>query len=182
MLVFSGRAKRELSRIELALAITLMAVFVAMFLDKANGVLARVEQSAVTTRISQLQTVLSVKLFEHIVRSDLEEFLVLEGSNPMRLVAEPPEDYAGELDAPDLRAMRPGTWYFDPSSKHLVYRVRYDEFLNSPLRGPGRIRFTVRLSYTDANGSGRFEHGVDTLHGIKLAPREPFTWLDPSDV
>jgi hypothetical protein len=98
------------------------------------------------------------------------------GSNPMPLLTEKPETYAGEFFGADPALFEPGTWYFDTRDRALVYVLRFPERFVSPLSGPPRARVRVDPDYDDLDRNGRFDPGRDPVRGLKLVPMEPFYW------
>lgn len=56
--------------------------------------------------------------------------------------------YLGELDDPSPAEIAPRSWYFDTSSRELIYRVVMDDAFSTDLDGPARIRFALRGRYS----------------------------------
>ena len=97
------------------------------------------------------------------------------GSNPMALLAERPDTYAGEFFGADPKLFEPGTWYFDTRDRTLVYMVRFPERFMTPLAGPPRARLKVEPDYDDLDAmaaSIRARSGTR----LKLVPVEAFYW------
>jgi general secretion pathway protein G len=117
-----------------------------------------------------------MKVAESIVKSKISELPAFEGSNPMALLAETPRNYLGELDGADPAKLEDGNWYFDQRDKTLVYLIRHKGFFSGGQANPPRARFALRLVYSDRNGNGVFDRGVDELQGLRLGPVEKYSW------
>lgn len=72
------------------------------------------------------------------------ELRALIGENPVRFLDRIPRTYIGELDAPDIRELPEGVWYFDKSEKTLVYLLKNG---NSLAKGqPNMLKYKVKLN------------------------------------
>jgi general secretion pathway protein G len=123
-----------------------------------------------------LRSAIGMKVAESIVKSKLSELPALAGSNPMTLLAETPRNYLGELDGADPVKLEDGNWYFDKRDKTLIYLVRNKGFFVGGQPEPPRARFMVGLIYSDRNGNGVFDAGVDEIQGLRLGPVEKYSW------
>ena len=61
--------------------------------------------------------------------------------------------------------------------KTLVYIVDNTGYFSGGMSDPPRARFKIRLVYTDADGNGVFDNGVDPIEGLRLAALEPYKWV-----
>jgi hypothetical protein len=179
-------SSRELSRLERVMAVVLMVVFIAVFLERASVLLARVERAAMTTALVNAQNLLRVRAVLLARRGEQGGLAALEGSNPMSAAqaagspvsADPPRNYLGALENPDPAVIGGAQWYFDRRENVLVYRVRNGAYFDTRLPGPKRARFAVRIDYVDSNGDGRFDSETDRFNGATLRPVEPYRWLE----
>jgi type II secretory pathway pseudopilin PulG len=181
------RLKRDLSRLELGLALSILLVLVAVALHLMQRTMAWAERTALDTTLAELRSELDLRAATLLVRGDLQALAALARANPWPSRARtkaPPSPgrytrqagYLGELPGPDPTEIDGGLWYFDTVALALVYRVRHGERLTSPLPGPPRVRFTVRLEFRDVDGDRVFDPGRDEFQGVALVPLEPYGW------
>ena len=126
--------------------------------------------------VGVLRSAIGIKVAESIVRQDIGGLPSLAGSNPMDRLAELPSNYLGEKDGVDPATLEDGNWYFDTGSGTLVYLVRNKGYFTGGLQNPPRARFAIRIVYTDRNGNGVFDVGVEAIEGLRLAVLEPYAW------
>ncbi len=165
------------SLLELIIVIVIISLLLVVAISRLLALQVDAERVAMETVLGTLRSAIGIKVAEHIVRQDIKGLAVLENSNPMDRLAEPPANYLGALDHPDLKALADGHWYFDTRDRVLVYLVRNKSYFSGGLSDPPRARFAVRLVYTDRNGNGRYDREGDTIEGVRLAPVEPYSWV-----
>lgn len=168
--------QRELSRFELLMCVIVILVLGALVIHKILGVLAAAEEANMTATLNRVRSAVTLEALTRLVEGDLAGLAALEDSNPMAAMATPPRNYIGERRSPEPEALGGGVWYFDTLARELVYRVEHGQRFHTPLGGPKRARFRVRLRYTDANGNGRFDPRADAFEGIVLEPAERYRW------
>jgi general secretion pathway protein G len=126
--------------------------------------------------LTALRSSLAIEFASAAVGGRMARLDSAAGSNPMPLLADKPQTYAGEFFGADPALFEPGTWYFDTRERTLVYVVRFPERFVTPLSGPPRARVRVEPDYDDLDGNGRFDAGRDPVRGLKLVPAERFYW------
>lgn len=173
-----GPGGRGFSLLELVVVIVLVAVLYAIAADRLVVMRAQAERSEVETTVGALRSALGIRVAAHVARGTAGEIRTLAGGNPMELMSERPESYRGSFFGPDPGSFDGGQWYFDRREGALVYRVRFGEFFQSALQGPPRVRFAVQLDYSDRNANGRFDDGVDEIHGVRLRELDGYSWLE----
>lgn len=189
---------RNLSKIELVVALLLISIFIGAFSFRALKIFALAERTSVTLTISNMNTALKYRTLMALSKNDIGKLGELESFNPMRLVysdadtylktgedlineaklpsKDTPTNYIGELNAPDVNDITPGTWYFDRSSNLLVYRVKNTEFFYSQLNGPARIRYSIKLEYEDANDNNKYDPEIDKFINISIVSIDKYKW------
>lgn len=135
------------------------------------------ERVSMETVLGTLRSAIGMTVAESIVRQDLRGLQVLVASNPMERLAEKPNNYLGAIDNPDPASFENGNWYFDNGKRELVYLVRNKTYFSGGAADPIRARFAIELVYHDRNGNKRFDSGIDTVEGLRLAPIEPYKWI-----
>ena len=164
------------SLLELVVVIVIIGILLAVALNRLLPYIDEAERVGVLTLESQIKSTLVTDAAKRIAGGRSASISELDGSNPMRLMLEPPKNYVGEKREHQRNAIPRRNWYFDLKTRRLVYRVgrRFgwsdDEFMDDP-------EFEVRVAFNDRNGNSRFEPGTDELHGIRLQTVAGAEWL-----
>jgi general secretion pathway protein G len=166
------RRGRGFTLLELVVVICLIAILFTVAANRLWHVQVAAEQAAMDMMLGNLRSALGIKVAELFTRGDLAGLRALEGSNPMRLMAETPENYLGELSGEPGRR---GSWRFSPRDGVLIYRARNEAYFQGTGGGP-EARFRVRVLYEDRNRNGRFDPGRDSINGVRLAALGPYRW------
>jgi prepilin-type N-terminal cleavage/methylation domain-containing protein len=164
------------SLLELVIVIVMISVLLVLAISRLLAVQVDAERVTMETVAGTLRSAIGMKVAESIVKYQVPGLAKLAGSNPMDLLAEPPKNYLGELDGVDPATLQDGNWYFDKRTKTLDYLVKNKGFFTGGAPNPPRARFAVRLVYSDRNGNGAFDPGVDEVQGLRLSPVEPYSW------
>lgn len=164
------------SLLELVIVIVIISVLLVVAISRLLSIMVDAERVSMETVAGTLRSALGMKVAESIVRNRVPELRQLEGSNPMDRLAELPVNYLGVLRGADPAKLADGNWYFDADAGVLVYLVRHQGFFAGGAANPARARFAVRLVYTDRNGNGVYDPGVDAVEGLKLSPLEAYRW------
>ena len=170
------RAERAFSLLELLIVIVVVGLLLAVAIDRLLKVRYEAERAMVQSVTSALRSALYLEFAAAATSGRLARLDSAAGSNPMALLAERPETYAGEFFGADPALFEPGTWYFDTRDRALVYTVRFPERFVTPLAGPPRARLRVEPDYDDLDRNGRFDPGRDPVRGLKLVAVESFRW------
>jgi prepilin-type N-terminal cleavage/methylation domain-containing protein len=165
------------SLLELVVVIAIIGILLAVALNRLLPYIDEAERVGVLTLESQIRSTLMTAAAKRIAGGKSATLTEFDGSNPIALLLEAPDNYAGELRGNDTVGVPRRNWYFDLDSRHLVYRkgrpfgpAGERESLDDP-------EFEVRVAYADRNGDGRFQPGIDELWGIRLHRIAGDTWL-----
>ncbi len=167
---------RGFSLLELVVVIVIIGTLLAVALNRLLPYIDEAERVGVLTLESQIKSTLLTDAAKRIAGGRAASISELDGSNPMRLMLEPPKNYVGEKRVDQRSAVPRRNWYFDLKTRRLVYRIgrRFgwsdEEFLDDP-------EFEVRVAFNDRNGNSRFEPGTDEFHGIRLNTVAGAEWL-----
>jgi prepilin-type N-terminal cleavage/methylation domain-containing protein len=164
------------SLLELVIVIVLISVLLVVAIDRLLAMKAMAERGAVEQVVGTIRSGLGIRLAELAVRNKLSQASSLAGTNPMRVLSERPQNYLGELFAPNPAALPPGNWYFDTRDGVLCYLVESAAYFQSGLPGPARACFKVQAVFDDVNRNGRYDEGTDALRGFRLVALEPYSW------
>ncbi len=179
MRVLIDRAKRDLSRLELAVTAAVAAVVVGILLTKLSGLMVEVERAAFTVRLNNLRSALMMEIASRMTGEARDSIAQLDGQNPMAILGLDPADYLGALNEVDPASIQRGAWYFDVREGVLVYRVKNDKYFETDLPGAKRARFAIRLDFVDVNANGVYDPASDRVYGARLRPIEPYAWISP---
>lgn len=135
---------RGFTLIELLVVTSAVALLFGIALDRLLRYKALGERAAVEQTVAAMNTALSMKFAAYVVMGRPRGIEAEVGTNPIALLARPPENYLGELDAPDAESLPRGTWYFDRQSADLVYLPERGRYLGS--EPPVRLRFRIALT------------------------------------
>lgn len=170
---------RGFSLLELLIVMVIISVLTIVAIDRLLRLRFEAERVMVDSMLSGLKSALYIEFAGAAARGRPDALAAKAGDiNPMKLLAERPETYAGEYAAADPASVAPGSWYFDTRERHLVYVPRFPEQLVTALPGPPRARFRVEADYDDRDRNGRFDLGRDSARGLRLVAVEPFSWKE----
>jgi len=133
------------------------------------------ERASLQTVVGTLRTALGLETSRLAMRRQLDKLPAYVDTNPMKLLAQTPHNYVGEIKN-EKQPVEDGSWYFDSSNRLLVYRLKYTDGFSSVLKVPPRIRYHIKLVYTDNNHNGRYDRNADDLGGLDLVANEPYRW------
>lgn len=167
--------ERGFTLLEMVVVVILIAVLMFIAIDRLIRLQAVAERVAMDQVLGGLRSALTLQLAQRIVKGRTGDLGTLAQANPMRWLVRPPLNYAGAFEHPDPARIAGGQWYFDRGSDRLVYRVAHAADFRTPLPGPPRIRFKVRLVVAD-NPSDGVRGGVV---GVRLDAQEPYRWVRP---
>ncbi|EQD53764.1 hypothetical protein B2A_06265 [mine drainage metagenome] len=165
---------RSVSLLELVIVVILVAIFIRVAIDRIWPLRIVAEKTAVVEVRGAIESALGITVAARIARgAPLAAIAQLAGSNPIRFLAAPPDNYLGSFAHPGRHRIPGGSWYFNRSRRTLVYVVRFDSHFTSSLPGRKRIRFRVEAVY---RGRG---HAPDDLAGIRLVELNRYVWKVP---
>jgi prepilin-type N-terminal cleavage/methylation domain-containing protein len=170
------REQRGFSLLELVVVIILVVMLFLVAADRLLPLRGQAEATHVAVMIGTLRSSLGLVTAERIVNHGLPAVRELADSNPMDLLQQPYERYAGEFDSPATADVRPGAWYFDRSTSALSYRVRFPQYLEDSAQAPVELRWrvTVQVEQRD-NPTGNTEQHIT---GVSLTRLDSHRWAD----
>ncbi len=175
------RAIRPRSRgftlLELVVVIAIISILVTVALDRLLPLIDEAERVAVLRVEGQLRSTLVMEAAKRVVRGESARISELEGSNPVNFLLEPPKNYVGELETTETAGAPARHWYFDASSRRLVYRLGEAFGFRRVEETPENPAFAVRVAFTDADANGIFEPRRDEFYGVRLERVAGIDWL-----
>jgi prepilin-type N-terminal cleavage/methylation domain-containing protein len=162
---------RGFTLIELVVVICVVALLFGIALDRLQRYQELAERVAMEQNLAVMNVALTMK-FASLVTSGRAALIEKEvGANPIQLLARAPENYLGELYAPDVSTLAGRSWFYDRQSGDLVYVPGLTRYLTFPAGPDRRLRFRVAL--TEPN---RDPDAPKELRQPFLGPAVPFTW------
>lgn len=179
MRAFYKRAQ-GFSFFELTLVVCAIALLGVVVLHYMTSIQARAERVTVEQTITMLQNSATLKVADHIIDSNKKALVKYEKSNPIKLLIKPPANYIGEVEKFIAKNVEPGSWVFEKRSNSLIYVVRFADYIESQLKSPERLKFSLNLVYTDEDQNLRFDPNVDSVEGLVLKSHAKYRWLTES--
>lgn len=162
------------SHLELVVVVVLIGILLVVALSRLLPYIDEAERVAVKTLEATIRNALVLEAAKRIAGGRANTLVSLEGSNPMALMLETPDNYLGELSEPDLENVPGRHWYFDTGTRRLVYRP--GSALGSH-HGDELLELTVQVAFADRDGDGVFKPGTDQLFGVRLQRAAGAEWL-----
>jgi len=192
---------RKLSLLEGIFAWLLIAIIIGSFSRYMFAVFSRAEQSMINSTVININTAINYNAAFALVNGNHEYINKLLKMNPIDIMSENIDITSTEYDMHTINSyiatnhtsaslssyggivfddseplLESGRWYFDQDDYLLFYKLENSEFFNSDLQGPARIRFQVKLNYTDKDGDKLFNPLVDEFNSAGLQAVDNYSW------
>jgi general secretion pathway protein G len=133
------------SLLEFVISLTLVAVLVAVFLDRGLYYRERAEKAAMEQVAQDLRSSVNLRVAELALENRFRELAALAAENPMELLARKPQNYLGVLAGAGVQEVVTGNWYFDKTSKEVVYFIDLGENFAPDEKGRKRVAWHIVL-------------------------------------
>ncbi len=163
------RHPRGFSLLELAVSLTLAAVLVGVFLERALYYRELAEKSAMEQVAQDLRASVNLRVAELVLENRFQEVALLAAQNPMALLARKPQNYLGVLGDGRVQEVVTGNWYFDNTSKEVVYYVDSGRFFVPDEQGRMRVAWRVKLV--------QGVEGAAAPQWARLELAQPYRWF-----
>ncbi len=163
---------RGFTLIELVVVISTVALLFGVALDRLLRYQEMGERAALEQNLAAINTALTMRFAAYIAAGRPQAIESVAGKNPVDLLSRAPENYLGELYAPEIGALERGSWYFDRASGELVYLPRRRRYLSADPGPPDVLRFRVVLSEARATPDE-----PPSLRQPFILPTAPFRWV-----
>jgi general secretion pathway protein G len=168
---------RGASLLEFMVVVVVAGILIAILLDRLAFYREAAEKVALQTTVLELKTAVRERVIELMLKQREADMAGMLDANPVPWLSYPLRDYRGEKPAPSWSDVPPGSWYFDTSSRELVYKRRSNRLLE---REQVREDMLLRFRVTASQQSMPKEHGASgrgRVEGVTLAMQSPHTWL-----
>lgn len=162
--------------LEMVVVIVLIGFLGLIILDRVWKFRVYAEEAAVTATIGNIRSALGLEVATLAVRGKIKNIANLTNTNPMKLLAQTPNNYLGEITNIS-QVEDKGIWYFNNNDHTLNYVVNYTESFISNVQGVKRTRHQLKVIYTDNNKNNRFDKNSDSINGLDLVALESYRWL-----
>jgi prepilin-type N-terminal cleavage/methylation domain-containing protein len=133
------------SLLELVISLALAAVLVGLFLDRALYYRERAEKTAMEQVAYDLRSSVKLRAAELALTNRFHELAAMPDQNPMDLLESRPQNYLGVLPASGVQEVVTGNWYFDKTSKEVVYFIDLGSNFTPDAKGQKRVAWHVVL-------------------------------------
>ena len=155
--------------IELAVSIALISILAGVLLERAVYYQELAEKTAMEQVAIGLRSSVNLRVAELVLENRFKELPALQLQNPMDLLVRKPQNYLGILQGAKLQEVVTGNWYFDNTSKEVVYYVDSGRYFAPDDQGRMRVAWRVKL----VQGVG----GAAAPQWAHLELVQPYRWF-----
>lgn len=150
-----GRAGRGFTLFELAVVVAVIGVLMVVLLSRLAFYRDQAELLAYEQTVNALRTEVQLQVYALMIAGRTKDIAALAGQNPMNWLAQKPANYLGEFDAPDIKKLVSGNWFFDRSDGILVYLLNQRNIFDA--KDSELPKFKVSFSKGSENVAGSVE-------------------------
>lgn len=166
MAIETAVLRRNLSRVELAAAIVIIAVLFAMFMNRVTRVEAAAEKSILRATYQDMQSRLITLKVSLVFQEKRDQPLTLSGiARHIGRGTLPLLESQAEVRWEDVPR---GAWIYFKDTQHIEYRVINEDYFDVESEQPKRVRFQLEPRYVDTNRNGQYDETEDRLEGAVL--------------
>ncbi|RZI43051.1 type II secretion system protein [Herbaspirillum sp. HC18] len=171
------RNQRGFSLLELAIVVIVMSALAAIMLDRLQYYQEAAEKAKVEYTISAMKSGLRSRMAHMLIEGRSQEYMFLAMDNPINWLESRPANYLGELSEEESDTLRPGSWYYNPATRTLVYAVKFGKYLEPDSVGKKRIRLRVEFKKNFPTVSSQANDMVHQTDSVALELVEKFKWF-----
>lgn len=193
------KASGGFSLFELIVFIILVAIIYSVAANRFSQFPAAAERANFLAITTQIQSSINLEMIMHLGRGRQQSLESYQEINPMDLLLRAPSNYLGAFDLVETSRLPRRSWYFDRSTKELVYLINNasNVFLTKDgLQIPtDELRFKTAVSYGYEHlrtglplslleiEEGELRSNIDyrrQYRGVLVEPTTPFSWSEPA--
>ena len=191
---------RNLTRMELVIALLILALLIGFFSHYMLTLFARAERSMMNRTVININTALNYRASMAVMRGKYDVLESLLNMNPMEEMQVSPEindfdnrvntislvmagstvstpvNYGGVIASENFEIMEKGKWYFDQGDHLLIYTINNAEYFSTDVEGLARIRFRIKIEYSDNNANNQYDLEIDEFNSVKLQSLDQYNW------
>jgi prepilin-type N-terminal cleavage/methylation domain-containing protein len=176
-----GMARQERQRgfslLELAGALTLLAIAAAVLLGRLAYYEELAEKAKMEATIRAIRSAMQLRMATMMIEGRVQEYHLLATQNPIDwLDDKKPDDYRGAFSASDIARLPADGWYFDTTENALVYLLRNGRYFQHDRNGMKRVRIKIRPVFNRPAGPDPSTAG-NTADAVRLELVEPYRWF-----
>ena len=157
-----------LSWIEFSVATALLAVFAGSLLTALLYYEELAEAAVVQLTVQNIRSGLRYQVADRLVQGRTSELAQLLEANPVTWLERPPEGYVGNVRTTDVRALQPGSWFYDVDLDEVGYLPRHSAYLSVAAGGAAILRWKARALRLRTQGE---------VEGLMLVSLTPYRWF-----
>lgn len=150
---------------EVGVAAVILSILGVVMMQRIAYYQAEAERVAVLSTVASLRTGLHMKVAQLRMTGQGADIAVLAGQNPIAWLGRPPPNYAGEYSKPGPHEVASGSWYFDRTTKTLVYLFTKSKTFREA--STERVGFKVELIHLQA-ASTKFPVALESNQSVVL--------------
>jgi general secretion pathway protein G len=138
---------RGFTLIELLVVVCSVALLFGVALERLLKYQELAERTAMEQNLAVINVALTMKFAALVTSGRASQIEKEAGANPANLLARPPENYLGELYAPETAGLPKASWHYDLRSREFVYVPNRARYLSYPRDAEaGKLRFRIVLT------------------------------------
>lgn len=160
--------------IELIITISLVAILSTVALDRLFWYQGQAEKANMEYTASMIKSGLWMRAASLMMESRGAEVPKLAQQNPIDLLAEKPANYLGALDSNKSEEIKGGNWFFDTSTKQVVYVVSQRRNFIPAKTDDFMVRYGMKVLYSEMEITNGKQ--VKYVAGVTLMPLSKYVW------
>ncbi|MBE0612329.1 MAG: prepilin-type N-terminal cleavage/methylation domain-containing protein [Burkholderiales bacterium] len=160
---------------ELVVVVCVVSVMAYFLLDRMQGYKEGAEKASMQQTAAAIKSALQMRVAAYMIEGRDKQIEMLRLENPVGWLQEHPDNYAGEFYSDAYARVKPGSWYFDLSSREFIYVPRLSaNFVPGP-DGRKWVRYRVKIEYDEVQEKDAPPRKV--LSAVNFLPVARFTWF-----
>jgi prepilin-type N-terminal cleavage/methylation domain-containing protein len=163
-------AQKGFTLLELVISLLVMVILYGVLSTRLANVAESAERAAVYGMLGQVRQQVNLRLAKFYIEGAPGKARALINENPFSWISPPSKQYAGEIDNV-ADALIEGQWYFERTTKELIYRVKRNNNIKIEGEQQRNLRFVLKL-----NGNAADDQHKRAVYSIKIQSVNPFVW------
>ena len=157
--------------LELAVSLLVIVILYGVLSIRLGSMAESAERAAMYGMLGQIRQQINLRLASFYIEGSPHKAKNLLTENPFNWISPTAKQYAGEIKEGADEKLLEGRWYFDHSSKQLVYRVQRNKHLKIQGDEQRNLKFVLKLN---GNAADNLKQGA--VYSIKIQSVTPFVW------